>query len=193
MISTATAATSAWGKRGSGPTSSHTAKVTAAMARMAGTKTALTRSTSFCTGARVREASDTIWTIFDSSVSAPTCSAQTTSPPSPFSVPPVTRSPGAFSTGIGSPVTIDSSTDEWPSSITASVGTRSPALTRSRSPTTTSVRGTSVSTPSSAMRRAVFGASRRSDRMASPVRLRARSSSTCPSSTSVVMTAAASK
>ena len=40
--------------------------------------------------------------------------------------------------------------------------------------------------------RAVRGARRRSDRTASPVRLRARSSRTCPRRTSVVMTAAAS-
>ena len=31
--------------------------------------------------------------------------------PSPLIVPPVTRSPGCFSTGIGSPVSIDSSTE----------------------------------------------------------------------------------
>ena len=34
----------------------------------------------------------------------------------PFTVPPITRLPGAFSTGIGSPVTSDSSTELDPSS-----------------------------------------------------------------------------
>ena len=43
------------------------------------------------------------------------------------------------------------------------------------------------------MRRAVFGASPSSARIAPEVRSRARNSSTCPSSTSTVMTAAASK
>ena len=57
-----------------------------------------------------------------------------TKPPVPFTVPPVTRSPAAFSTGIGSPVTIDSSTALRPSSTTPSTGTFSPGRTRSRSP-----------------------------------------------------------
>ena len=52
-------------------------------------------------------------------------------------VPPITRSPAAFSTGIGSPVTIDSSTALAPSSTTPSTGTFSPGRTRSRSPTWT--------------------------------------------------------
>ena len=48
-------------------------------------------------------------------------------------------SPGIFSTGIGSPVTIDSSTALRPSRTTPSTGTFSPGRTRSRSPTATSV------------------------------------------------------
>ena len=57
----------------------------------------------------------TISTICDSIVSAPTFSARMTSVPFLLSVPPVTASPFVFSTGTGSPVIIDSSTDERPS------------------------------------------------------------------------------
>ena len=53
--------------------------------------------------------------------------------------------------------------------------------------------GTSISVPSARTRRAVFGESFSSERIAADVRLRARSSSTCPRSTSVVIMAAASK
>ena len=76
----------------------------------------------------------------------------------PLTVPPMTRSPGPFSTGIGSPVIIDSSTALVPSSTTPSTGTFSPGRTRSRSPTWTSSSGTSSSRPSARSRRAVFGA-----------------------------------
>ena len=53
--------------------------------------------------------------------------------------------------------------------------------------------GTSSSVPSARRRRAVLGARPSNARIAPPVRSRARNSSTCPSSTSTVMTAAASK
>ena len=53
--------------------------------------------------------------------------------------------PALFSTGIGSPVTIDSSTLDAPSITTPSTGIRSPGRTRSRSPTCTSASGTSRS------------------------------------------------
>ena len=89
-------------------------------------------------GARLRCASETIRTIWARSVSAPTRSARITKPPVPFTVPPVTRLSGAFATGIGSPVTIDSSTALRPSSTTPSTGTRSPGRTRRRFPGRTS-------------------------------------------------------
>ena len=60
-----------------------------------------------------------------------------TSEPFLFSVPPVSASPACFATGNGSPVIIDSSTDELPSSTTPSTGTLSPGRTRSRSPACT--------------------------------------------------------
>ena len=43
-------------------------------------------------------------TMRDSTVSAPTFSARTTSEPVPFTVPPITLAPGAFSTGMDSPM-----------------------------------------------------------------------------------------
>ena len=50
--------------------------------------------------------------------------------PLPFSVPPVTRSPAVFSTGTGSPVSIDSSTALRPSTTVPSTGILSPGRTR---------------------------------------------------------------
>jgi hypothetical protein len=116
-----------------------------------------------------------------------------TRPPVPFTVPPVTRLPAIFSTGIGSPVTMDSSTALAPSSTTPSTGIFSPGRTRSRSPGFTCSSGMSSSPPSSRRIRAVLGASPSRALIALDVRLRARSSSTCPKRTSAVITAAASK
>ncbi len=144
-------------------------------------------------GARLRWASATICTICESTVSAPTRSASMTRLPVALTVAPMTRSPGFFSTGMGSPVIIDSSTALAPSTTLPSTGTFSPGRTRRRSPAWTRSSATSSSLPSGLMRRAVLGASPSSARMAAPVRLRALSSSTCPSSTRVVITAAASK
>ncbi len=85
-------------------------------------------------GARLRCARATMSTICASSVSLPTRSARMMSEPVPFTVAPMTRSPGRFSTGIDSPVIIDSSTALVPSRITPSAGTFSPGRTRSVSP-----------------------------------------------------------
>ena len=109
-----------------------------------------------------------------------------------FSVPAMTFASGSLVTGIDSPVTIDSSTDERPSMTTPSTGIFSPGRTRKMSPTATSSSGISSSVPSRT-RRAVFGARSISARIAPEVCSRARNSSTCPSRTSTVMTAAASK
>jgi hypothetical protein len=116
-------------------------------------------------------------TICASSVSRPTRFASMTTVPVPLTVPAVTRLPGPFSTGIGSPVTIDSSIDVRPFSTTPSTGTFSPGRTRSLSPTRTSAIGMSFSINPITLR-AVFGASPRSPFNADDVRLRARSSST---------------
>ena len=110
MMSTATALMSAWAIRGSGPTTPQTTNVVTAIRRTIGTKYPDTTSASFWMGARLRCASATIATMRDSKVSAPTFSARITTPPVPLIVAPMTLSPGRFSTGMGSPVTIDSST-----------------------------------------------------------------------------------
>ena len=79
--------------------------------------------------------------------------------PLPFTVAPVTLSPAALATGIGSPVIMDSSTLLVPSSTVPSTGTFSPGFTRSRSPTATLSSGTCSSMPSSRTRQARLGAS----------------------------------
>ncbi len=193
MISTAIALRTPYAMRGSGPIVAHTAKVTTATATTEGTKKADTRSATFWTGARLRWASATDWTMRASSVSAPTRSACITSDPVPLIVAPTTRDPETFSAGMGSPVTIDSSTALWPSSTRPSTAIFSPGRTRSRSPTMTWSSGTSSSVPSDRSLRAVFGANPSRARIAELVLLRARSSSTWPRSTSVTITAAASK
>src|SRR5438128_906441 len=133
-------------------------QVRMATSTTAGTKYEDTTSARRWMGARLRCASLTMRTICARSVSLPTRSVRTTQPPVPFTVPPVTGSPGNFSTGIGSPVTIDSSTALVPSSTTPSTGTFSPGRTRRRSPGCRRSRGKSSSLPSSRSRRAVFGA-----------------------------------
>ena len=193
MIRTATALTRACASRGSGPKTAQAMNVMTATRTTAGTKYAETTSARRWIGARVRRASLTMRTIWASTVSAPTRSARMTRPPVPLTVPPITRSPGPFSTGIGSPLIIDSSTALEPSTTTPSTGIFSPGRTRSRSPGTTCSSGTSSSRPSSRSRRAVLGARPSKARMALPVWRRARSSSTCPSRTSVTITAAGSK
>ena len=145
MISTETAASSACGSRGAGPTSAQATKATTAAADHAGTNTPETTSAIRWIGARLRCASPTIRTIWASSVSRPTRSARITSAPVPFRVAPTRRSPGPLAAGIGSPVSIDSSTALSPSSTRPSTGIFSPARTRSRSPTRTSSSGTSSS------------------------------------------------
>jgi hypothetical protein len=193
MIRTATELTVAKAIAGFGPQNAHTTKVIMATPMTAGTNQAATTSASRCIGARLRCASLTIRTICDNIVSAPvrvTCMMKL---PVPLTVPPITASPLRFSTGIASPLIIDSSIELWPSTISPSTGSFSPGLTRSRSPGWSASSDTSSSLPSRAIRFAFGGASSSSARIAPEVRLLALSSSTWPSSTSVVMTAAASK
>ena len=207
MMSTATAFTSACARRGCGPSRNHATNAAAAMATTAGTNHAATRSASLWMGARVRCAWLTICTMRASNVSEPTRSARITNEPVPLMVAPTTLLAVVFSTGMDSPVTMDSSTELLPSSTTPSTGIFSPGRTRRRSPGCTCSSGTSssVSTTSPAVtsapvdllsvtsRRAVLGLRSSRARMAALVRLRARSSMTCPSNTSVVIAAAASK
>jgi hypothetical protein len=64
-----------------------------------------------------------------------TLSARMRKEPVLLRAPPITLSPATLVTGIDSPVTIDSSMDTRPSSISPSTGTFSPGRTRRRSPT----------------------------------------------------------
>ena len=188
ITSTATALVSAKSAAGAGPRSHQTTKVTAAMARTIGTKTAATRSAIRWIGAREPWACSTSLMIRASVVSLPTRAARNTKPPVRFTVPAKTFDSVVFSTGRLSPVSMDSSTAEPPSMTTPSTGTRSPGRMRIRSPTSTSAVGTSTSCPSRSTR-AVRGASATSRRIASDVRPRARASSQRPSTTSVMTTA----
>ncbi|OIQ71295.1 hypothetical protein GALL_470900 [mine drainage metagenome] len=95
-------------------------------------------------------------------------------------VAPITASPGFFPTGIDSPVSIDSSTCEAPSSTSPSTGILSPGRMSTTSPGSTS----EVATVNSAPLRstvALGGARFISARIASEAPARARISSQCPS------------
>ena len=120
-------------------------------------------------------ASSTSRTICARAVSLPTLVARKVNEPLLLSVAPMTASPGPFSTGMLSPVSIASSTAERPATTTPSTGTLSPGRTRSRSPAATWSSGTSPSSPSRTTR-AVFGASPRSFLMAALVCPLARAS-----------------
>ena len=98
-------------------------------------------------------------------------------------VPPQTRLPADFSTGMLSPVSSDSSTTVWPESTTPSRPTCSPGRTRTTSPTWTSESCTVFSTPSRS-RRTVLGAMRMSLATASLVLPRVLASSQRPKVTS---------
>ena len=128
------------------------------MAMTAGTNQAAITSASRAMGGLVPWACWTRRTICARAVSLPTLVARSVNEPVVLSVAPITSSPGCLPTGMGSPVSMDSSTGEEPSSTTPSTGTFSPGRTTRRSPTSTSATGTSVSTPSRTTR-AVLGCS----------------------------------
>jgi hypothetical protein len=104
----------------------------------------------------------------------------------------MTSSPGPFSTGIDSPVSIDWSTLEAPSVTMPSTGTFSPGRTRTRSPAWTCSMGTSTSSPARRTR-AVFAWSPTSARMAPAVWRLARASIQRPSRMSPTMIVLESK
>ena len=108
-------------------------------------------------------------------VSAPTASARKVKLPQALTVPAKTLPPTSFSTGMLSPVSIDSSTLDAPSTISPSTGMRSPGRTTMRSPGRTSLTGTSRP-PSSPASLAVSGRRLRSFRSAAEVPPRARAS-----------------
>lgn len=124
--------------------------------------------------------------ICASAVSEPTRVARMVNAPVVFTVAPMTGSPGPLPVGTLSPVTMDSSMVEVPSTISPSTGTFSPGRTRSCSPTATSSTPTSTSCPPRSTR-AVAGVSATSARIASPVPARARASTSRPSRITVRM------
>ncbi len=192
MIRTATALTSAIGKDGAGPKTSQTRKVATARPITAGTNHSVTLSTSAWIGSLPPWAASTMRMIRDSMVSAPTDTASITKAPVWFTVPPITRSPACFSTGKGSPVTIDSSIQLEPSATLPSTGTRSPGRSSSKSPGRTSATGISR-TCASRRKCAIAGCRPTSRSMALDDRPLARASSRRPRRIRVTITAAASK
>ena len=148
IIRTATATSVALKYAGSGPKKSQMVNAAIETATTAGTKYAATASARRWTGALDPCASSTSLTICARAESRPTFVARKENPPVVLTVAPYTASPGAFSTGTLSPVSIDSSTDEAPSMTSPSTGSLSPGLTRTTSPGTTSSTPTSNSRPS---------------------------------------------
>ncbi len=193
MMRTATPRTSAPASPDSGgPRASHATNVTAAATMTAGVNHAEIASAARAMGARRLCASRTRRTICASAVSAPTRVARKVNAPVVLIVAPYTAEPAAFSTGIDSPVSIDSSMADAPSITSPSTGRRSPGRTMTTSPRSTSLAGTSSSMPSRTMR-AVRGCRPTRRLMASDVLPRARASSRRPRRTRAMMTTAVSK
>ena len=190
MISTATAAVNAadTGK----PAPSHPPRVATAMAMTMGTNTPEIRSARRWTSALPDCASSTIFAICASCVSEPTRVASMTSRPDALTVAPVTSSPGATSTGTDSPVSIDSSTADLPSTTRPSVAIFSPGRTTKRSPTFSCDAGTSCSVPSESRRTSLAPRSSMA-RRASPARRLDRFSKYRPPNTNMITPAATSR
>ena len=83
----------------------------------------------------------------DSNVSSPTLVAAMRTAPLTDTVPAYTASPGDFTAGTDSPVSIDSSTSQVPLVTTPSTANRSPVLTNTVSPGLTWSIGTSTCSP----------------------------------------------
>ena len=112
-----------------------------------GTKIAEMRSARRWIGAFALCASTTMAVIRASSVSLPIRVARTIMRPLLFIDAPITEDPGATSTGIDSPVSIELSTEELPEITTPSVGIRAPGLTTNSSPITRCSIGINTSRP----------------------------------------------
>ena len=123
-------------------------KVKMAITSTAGTKMLEILSVRFWIGAWLVWAFFTMSTIWASMVSEPILVALKVIVPLRLIVEPTTVSPTFFTTGILSPVTIDSSIVEEPAVIWPSTGTFSPGLTRIKSPTWTWSSGTLTNWPS---------------------------------------------
>ncbi len=158
-----------------------------------GTKTLLTRSPSRWMLARLAWARCTAAIMCARAVSSPVAVTRISNRPLRLTVPAYSRLPGALSTGADSPVSMDSSRTELPSSAAPSVGTRSPGRRTTRSPSRNSATGTSRSAPSGSRRRASAGARFSNWRRALDARALTRDSSQCPTLTTVMIAAASMK
>ena len=145
------------------------------------------------TGALVPWASSTRRIMPASVVSLPTRSARKVKDVLPLMLPPVTGSPTALSTGMLSPVSMDSSTWASPVSIFPSTGIRSPGSTRMRSPRISWATGTVRAVPSPASTVALSGARRIICSTASPVLRRLLASNSLPSMIRAMITPADSQ
>ena len=194
MMSTATAAVKAVAV--AAPVSSHPTRVASASTMTTGTNTAETRSARRCTSALPFCASSTSRAICASWVSEPTRVARTTSRPPAFTVAPTTASPGPTSTGTDSPVSIEASTADVPSTTSPSVATFSPGRTTKRSPTASWLTGIRTSLgPDAVSRRTATSLAPRSSsaRSAAPERRLARASKYRPDRMNTVTAEATSR
>src|SRR4030067_674725 len=114
MMRTATMLRTAYVNDGAGPKNHQARKVRKAIPITAGTKYEAMTSASRAIGGLDPCAPSTRRTICASIVSRPTRVARNVKVPVLLSVAPITVSPACFSTGIDSPVTLDSATDERP-------------------------------------------------------------------------------
>ena len=129
------------------PAISHPTAAIIAKAITVGTKYAAMISAILAIGAFVPWASSTNFTICAKAVSLPTLVALYFINPALFILAPITVLPIFFSTGILSPVSIDSSIEVLPSIISPSTGSFSPGFTKIISPTITSSIGILTSFP----------------------------------------------
>ena len=130
------------------PVITQPASVSRAIAITAGTNIPDTLSAIRAIGAFVAAASDTVLMICESVVSSPTLVARQRIYPDLFIVAAETGEPSSLSTGILSPVSADSSTDDEPYTTTPSTGMLAPGFTAKISPSLTSSMPTSCSAPS---------------------------------------------
>ncbi len=158
-----------------------------------GTKKAETLSASLAIGAFESAASSTSLIIPENAVSSPTLSAFIFKYPALLIVAVKTSSPGPLSTGILSPVRVDSSRMHVPSVTVPSAGMLSPDLTAMISPGRRSSAGMIFSCPSFVIILASLGARAISFFTASPVLPLDRTSSHFPMVTRVRIITADSK
>ena len=137
--------------------------------------------------ARLDCARSTTAAMRDKVVCSPVAVTRTTRLPSTLAEPASNAAPEDLHTGMGSPVSRDSSADESPSSTTASTGIWSPGLMRRRSPVRSWATGVSTSCPAESNRRAVVGANSINALRAFPALELIRASSAWPTLMSVRM------